>query len=263
MYEIIPIRYNALMLRRLIFFVLMIVGYHMTFLIPSSVHAQDSIIVTALKSRPAIVGVMAAKRSVIASPMVESRSSLLPFLQPSSNVRLKIARPEKKGAGVIIDRHGIIATNFHIIDGAEHIDVMMHDGTTIAARVLNLMPEHDLALIKIDSPVSLTPIAFADTSKITLGDEVINIGHSPLLHETISSGVITGWAVSRMDHDITFIKVNIGLYEGDSGGPLFDRRGRLLGMIAARFRENPSSSIAISADKIKKLYLQSIPKGYN
>ncbi len=210
------------------------------FIHPFYLYAQSSVIGMALKSQESIVKV---------SAIVFKKSSLATFAINRSNA-----------AGVIIDPTGIIVTNIHTIKDADKIAVTLFDGKIVNAKVIRLLPKHDIALIKVTLPLPLRAIKFADSNSAQLGETIINIGSSNLLKETISEGIIIGLGTSaakknQKQTDIEMIEINMNLYKGDSGGPVFNKEGELLGMIVAKNRLEDRVSYAIASNKIKVLYL--------
>jgi S1-C subfamily serine protease len=226
---------------------------------PLYIQAQaSSLLEKIISSRESIVHVHAITQVV--APVGQQKA----MLDPKTG-RILVARivpaltQEKKGAGVIITASGLIVTNIHTIQDSQKIAVILHDGTTLGASVLFLHPEHDLALLKIEPPHPLRPIEFANSDEVKLRDEVINIGSSDALDETISGGMVNGLGVAKPSHKdenpmVEVIKVNMNLYKGDSGGPLLNKEGKLIGIIVAKLHHKNRSTLAIPSNKIKKLY---------
>jgi S1-C subfamily serine protease len=225
---------------------------------PLYTQAKPSLLEKVISARESIVHVHAITR--IIAPVGQQKA----VLDPKTG-RILIARivpaltEEKKGAGVIITSSGLIVTNIHTIQDSQKIAVILHDGTTLGARVLYMNPEHDLALLKIDPPHPLRPIEFADSDEAKIRDKIINIGSSDILDETISEGAINGLGILKPKENkekpsVEFIKININLYKGDSGGPLLNAEGKLLGIIVAKLHHKNRATFAIPSNKIKKLY---------
>ena len=220
--------------------------------------AQDSVIDTAIKARESIVTVKALKTDFYQSPKASAA------LDPATGRvilahKLLSSHALRTGTGVIVSSSGLIVTNLHTIINANKLSVILHDQTSAGAQILHLLPQHDLALLKINPPFGLQPVAFADSDTVKLGDAVTNIGNSELLKETISGGIVTGLGtgyhkVEESRQTVELIEVNINLYSGDSGGPLLDKQGRLIGMIVAKLRNKDKASFAIPSNKIKILY---------
>jgi len=220
----------------------------------SSVAAQDSLIFSIIEQHESIVTVRALKQY---RPQLAGGKF---FRDPKTNrivhrSKIKVPSLERRGAGVIIDDSGLIITNLHTIIRSEKIIVRLLDGIEYTAEVVHMLEQRDLALLSISTDSALTSISFTKDSQLELGQEIINVGHSELLNKTISGGRITrlGWN-SQDDRVIEFIQININLYKGDSGGPVLDKEGHLVGMVVADIRGVDRASIAVSADKIKALY---------
>jgi serine protease Do len=164
---------------------------------------------------------------------------------------------ETSGAGVILDAAGTIATNTHIIYGSRIIEVTLPAQGTFPATVLFVSPQNDFSIIRITPPGPLTPVTWADSDLARLQDEVVTIGHSPLLKSTISGGNIKSIGIRKNDPAQTpeFFELNINHYEGDSGGPVFDREGRLLGLMNAKRLTRDRSCLVVPANKIHFAYL--------
>ena len=194
----------------------------------------------------------------VASPAAAQESLITRALQSNASiVSVRSRAPghlEKRGAGVILSPDGIIVTNLHTIFKANIVLVMLSDHREISAKIVRLMPEADLALLKVPAPYPLKPIAFADSRTIRLGEPVLQIGHSYILNKTISEGRITGVGTRKDTGDLSLLQVDFSLYPGDSGGPLLNTAGELIGMITAKNRLKHRTAYAVPANKIKKLY---------
>jgi S1-C subfamily serine protease len=217
--------------------------------------AQQSVIGKIHLIMPSIVGVHARGTVLFKGPQSN-------MIDPSSgqlvNIKgLKAAEINNSGSGVIIDPQGIIVTNAHIIAHAGQIAVMLHDKTTVGAKVLSVIDGQDLAFLKIDPPYPLTKVDFTPSSSIQLGDEVVTVGSSPSLQQTISAGRIVGIGQSlsqKSQNQAAMLKVSINIYHGDSGGPLFNQKGQLAGLMVASQLKLDRSSFAIPSDIILKHY---------
>lgn len=166
---------------------------------------------------------------------------------------------ESTGAGVIVDPSGYIITNTHIIYGANVIKVDFKNGTSVNAQVPLVSREYDFSILKIDPPFPLTPIEWADSDRIELGQPVITIGHSPLLDRTISEGLVNGLGTRLQDDGTTtpeMIKISINHYPGDSGGPVFNLNGQLIGLMNAKRVTMQRAALAVPANKIHLEYLK-------
>ncbi len=142
------------------------------------------------------------------------------------------------GSGFIITEDGYVVTNNHVIAGAEDIDVILEDGKRYSAEVVGKDSKTDLAVLKIDPDKKLKTVNFGNSKNIKIGDWVIAIGNPFGLGYTVTSGIIsaTGRALGLGAYD-DFIQTDAPLNPGNSGGPLFNLNGEVIGVntaIAAR-----------------------------
>ena len=162
----------------------------------------------------------------------------------------------RTAAGLVIDPSGIIVTNTHTIIHAPFIFVILRDGTKLPAQVLFASGEYDFSLLKIDPPYPLQPVSWADSSLVNVGDNIISVGNSDYDNQSIMAGHIKSIIQSQSTGSYDFFELDLDLYHGDSGGPILDEQGRLLGMVMAKRESQENSSIAIASNKIHLQYLQ-------
>jgi serine protease Do len=135
------------------------------------------------------------------------------------------------GSGFIIDASGIVVTNNHVIADADEINVIMNDGTKIKAEIVGIDKKTDLAVLKFKPPRPLTSVKFGDSDKLRLGDWVIAIGNPFSLGGTVTAGI-----VSAKNRDISsgpydsYIQTDAAINRGNSGGPLFNLDGEVIGV---------------------------------
>lgn len=138
------------------------------------------------------------------------------------------------GSGFIIKADGTIVTNNHVIDGADEITVMMTDGTRLPAKLVGADDKADLAVIKVDAGHPLPFVSFGDSDKALVGDWVMAIGNPFGLGGSVTLGI-----VSARNRDIQegpyddFIQTDAAINQGNSGGPLFDMDGHVVGINTA------------------------------
>ncbi len=138
------------------------------------------------------------------------------------------------GSGFIIDSSGIIVTNNHVIKGAEDILVRIEGGQEYEAKVIGADPLSDLAILKIKSNEKFKPVKFGDSNKARIGDWVIAIGNPLGLSGTVTAGIIS--ARNRnigMARYEDFIQTDASINQGNSGGPLFNMNGDVIGINTA------------------------------
>lgn len=163
---------------------------------------------------------------------------------------------EQLGAGVILDEKGTIVTNTHVIYGSTLIKVTLKNGATSNATVLFISPSYDFSILRINTSDKVPYIEWGNSDALDLKQEIITIGHSSLLKNTISGGYVIGKGTSPSPDGTTveLIELNINHYPGDSGGPVFDREGKFIGLLNARHLREDKSSFAVPANKIHLAY---------
>ncbi len=164
---------------------------------------------------------------------------------------------ERCGQGVIIDSSGIIATSKHIIgDTPEHIYVVLAGGKTFEASIVR-NSDVDLTLVKINAPFLLRPVSLGDSSNVHIGNHVFAVANAASSLERKHSGeVIKVYDEESVDAG-KILEMNIHLKPGDSGGPILNEDGLLLGLIMASQKSDPGKSYAIASGKIQQEYYAS------
>jgi len=143
-------------------------------------------------------------------------------------------RVQSLGSGFVIDSAGIVVTNNHVIDGADEITVNLNDGTKLPATLIGHDDKTDLALLKVKAPRPLTAVKFGDSARMRVGDWVMAIGNPFGLGGTVTVGI-----VSARNRDINsgpyddFIQTDAAINRGNSGGPLFNKNGEVIGINTA------------------------------
>lgn len=138
------------------------------------------------------------------------------------------------GSGFIIDETGLIVTNYHVIAGSDEINVKLSDNSEFPAVIVGRDPQTDLALIKIHSPTKLPFVSFGSSTSARVGDVVIAIGNSLGFGGTVTTGIISSKGRdlgSGMDELVDdFIQTDAAINTGNSGGPLFNTEGKVIGI---------------------------------
>jgi serine protease Do len=135
------------------------------------------------------------------------------------------------GSGFIIDSSGVVVTNNHVIADADEINVILNDGTKIKAELVGVDKKTDLAVLKFKPSKPLTAVKFGDSDKLRLGDWVVAIGNPFSLGGTVTAGI-----VSAKNRDISsgpydsYIQTDAAINRGNSGGPLFNLEGEVIGV---------------------------------
>ena len=172
-----------------------------------------------------------------------------------SNGHTLVGTYHSQGSGVIIDSYGTIVTNTHIIANAPHIYVGLSDGTVLEARRV-YSSDADFSFIKIDPPYPLTPITWADSSQAKVGTGILSLSSGDGSDQHILGGTITNLINGASSNDVEVFELDLTLYHGDSGGPLLDNEGHLLGVIMGKVMSQDNKSYAIASNKIQKEYAQ-------
>ncbi|MFJ6321904.1 MULTISPECIES: DegQ family serine endoprotease [unclassified Rhizobium] len=175
------------------------------------------------------------------------------------------------GSGFIISPDGIIVTNNHVIQNAVDIKVTLDDGTELPAKLLGADAKSDLAVLKIQAPKPLATIAWGDSDKLKLGDQILAIGNPFGIGTTVTAGIVSarGRDLHSGPYD-DFIQIDAPINHGNSGGPLVDREGNVVGINTAIYSPNGGSvgvGFAIPSDEAKAIVAKlekngSIDHGY-
>ncbi len=164
------------------------------------------------------------------------------------------------GSGFIVDAQGYVVTNHHVIQGADKITVILNDGTRYPATLKGNDPKTDLALLKIDPEQPLPQVSFGNSDQARPGDWVIAIGNPFGLGGTVTTGIVSarGRDIQAGPFD-DFLQIDAAINRGNSGGPVFDTEGRVIGINTAIYSPNGGSvgiGFAIPANLAKPIIQQ-------
>jgi serine protease Do len=143
-------------------------------------------------------------------------------------------RMSSLGSGFVIDPNGIIVTNNHVIEQADEVEVNFADGRTLTAEVVGRDLKTDLAVLRVDPPAPLPFVEFGDSDAIRVGDWVMAIGNPFGLGGSVTLGIISARNrnINSGPYD-DFIQTDAAINRGNSGGPLFDMNGNVVGVNTA------------------------------
>ncbi|MDC2984101.1 Do family serine endopeptidase [Candidatus Pelagibacter sp.] len=204
---------------------------------------------------------------------VTTRSNPFPFEfppgSPFEDMFKDYGTPQKRqtsalGSGFIIDEKGIVITNNHVIQGAEDVYVRVNGEKNIKAKVIGADPGMDLAVLQIESDQKFTPVKFGDSDTARIGDWVIAIGNPFGLGGTVTAGIISARnrsiGLSRYED---YIQTDASINQGNSGGPLFNMDGDVVGINTAILGQSGSIGIgfAIPSNSAQKVINQLIEFG--
>ena len=193
--------------------------------------------------------------NISSTQTIKSTSNPFPFQfppgSPFEDMFKEFNQPKERkatalGSGFIIDKKGIVVTNNHVIQGAEDILVSVNGSKEYKAKVLGTDPYMDLAVLEIISDEKFIPVSFGNSDKARVGDWVIAIGNPFGFGGTVTSGIISSRnrdiGLTRYDD---FIQTDASINQGNSGGPLFDLEGKVIGINTAIIAPGSSGSIGI------------------
>ena len=188
---------------------------------------------------------------------------------PFEDMFKEFGTPQKRksaalGSGFIIDEKGIVITNNHVIQDSEDIVVRVNGNEEYKAKIIGADPLSDIAVLQIDSKEKFIPVKFGDSDKARIGDWVIAIGNPFGLGGTVTSGIISARnrsiGLSRYED---YIQTDASINSGNSGGPLFDMDGNVIGINTAILGQSGSIGIGFSipSNSAKKVVSQLIEFG--
>ena len=157
----------------------------------------------------------------------------------ATNIFGQMVQGASAGSGFVISEDGYILTNAHVVEDAKTIKIAFSDGKEYSAKLVGIEEENDVAILKIDSATKFKPVILGDSSKMTIGEEVLAVGN-PLGELTFS---MTKGIVSALDREIqldTFTSINMfqvdcAVNQGNSGGPIFNMYGEVIGIVSAKY----------------------------
>ena len=170
------------------------------------------------------------------------------------------------GSCVVVSPEGYILTNFHVIDGADEIEVAHNDGSKYKARVVGSDPESDLAVLRIPADHKLPVIAFGSSDSLRVGDVVLAIGNPFGVGQTVTSGIVSALGRSQLGINTfeNFIQTDAAINPGNSGGALVDANGHLVGINTAIYSQSGGSmgiGFAIPVSLAKNVMEQIVKTG--
>jgi serine protease Do len=167
------------------------------------------------------------------------------------------------GSGFIIDADGSILTNNHVIEGAERIIVKLSDGRSLRARVIGADPDTDIALIKVDGQKGLPVAPIGDSSTLRMGEWVCAIGNPLGYEHTVTVGVVSYLGRKLFDASLdNYIQTDAAINFGNSGGPLINSRGEVIGISAAISSRASNIGFAVPINGASAILPQLREKGH-
>lgn len=174
------------------------------------------------ETMPAVVSITASQSAILRGRMQHMTRHYTPWG--------RFQAPMGLGSGVIVSPHGHVITNLHVIESADQIDVQLGDGRSFQAEILGADPRTDLAVLRIAAD-GLQWLPFADSDQVRAGQMVFAVGNPYGLQETVTQGIIS--AVGRRSTSEVvneFFQTDTAINRGNSGGPLLNLRGEVVGI---------------------------------
>jgi hypothetical protein len=168
-----------------------------------------------------------------------------------------VVTEEGLGSGFVVDKDGLVATNLHVVAGYPKALVVLHDRREFPViDVYNADPRRDIAILRIDAK-GLVPLTLGDSDRVRPGESVVAIGHPLGLTDTVSSGLVG--AVREIEKDFAVLQISAPIAPGSSGGPLFDDRGRVIGVATAILLGAQNLNLGVPINDVKVLLEKADP----
>ncbi|MGH2459306.1 MAG: S1C family serine protease [Chloroflexota bacterium] len=175
---------------------------------------------------------------------------------------------EGAGSGFVVDARGDVVTNDHVVNQATSLRVVFSDGSSVVGKVVGEDPGDDLAVVKVDASASqLHPLTIGDSSTVTVGQPVVAIGNPFDLHNTVTSGIVSALGRTRTSVNgrsiANMIQTDASVNPGNSGGPLLDAQGNVVGIVSqieSPVRGSVGVGFAIPSNTLRR-YLSTLEAG--
>jgi Do/DeqQ family serine protease len=233
---------------------------------------QSAFIEVADQVRPAVVNIGTIHRSRARKPMTPQPFSDDPFFRDFFNQFFGSEGPGPRGgefrqpslgSGVIIDKRGLVLTNFHVIRGADEITVRLSDKREYRGQVMGTDPKTDLAVVRFQPDHELKVARLGNSESLKVGEWAIAIGNPFGLDQTVTVGVIS--ATGRSEVGIAtyenFIQTDASINPGNSGGPLVNLKGEVVGINTAIVAAGQGIGFAIPVNMVRRVVDQLVDKG--
>lgn len=171
------------------------------------------------------------------------------------------------GTGFVISDDGYVVTNYHVVENADKVEVRLSNRERTSARIVGRDPATDLALLKIDLKQRLTPLQLGDSDRVRVGEWVMAIGDPLNFDKTVTVGVVSAKGRYGLTRDAAtssfenFIQTDAAINFGNSGGPLINVSGEVVGINTAMFRPAQNIGFAVPVNTLKNILPQLRDKG--
>ena len=211
----------------------------------------------AARLNPAVVNIDATARGRRARRLMEEGGRKGPDDPFDPGTRGGDAPRRGTGTGFLIDPDGFILTNHHVIEGAERLTVKLADGRSLRADVIGSDPDTDIALIRVAGPGPFKHATLGDSSRLRVGEWVCAIGNPLAYEHTVTVGVISFLGRKLFDPSLdNYIQTDAAISFGNSGGPLINSRGQVIGINSAISRQASNIGFAVPINQARAVIPQ-------
>ena len=204
---------------------------------------------------PAVVSIDAASRTRRRNGGPRPSEESFGFRRPETPRR-------GTGTGFLVDASGLILTNLHVIEAADRVTVKLADGRSFRARVVGADSDTDIAVLKVESPVPLPHVTLGDSDHVRVGEWVCAIGNPFAYEHTVTVGVVSFVGRKLFDHGLDhYLQTDAAISFGNSGGPLLNTAGEVVGINAAVSRQANNIGFSIPINQAKDVLPQLLATG--
>ncbi len=218
------------------------------------------------------VGVLEGETRSLAAELSQSLIDVNKIYQTASQATVRISDQNRTiGSGFVFDDQAHVVTAYHVVERLSEVYVVFPDGRISAATVIGTSKESDVAVLTLDDEPDVEPLAFADSANLKIGEPVVAIGNPFDLTETLTLGIVSQvdrFVEIEMDAQArsvaNLVQFDAAANFGNSGGPLLDSEGRVVGMVIGRVKPDRGDGIgyAVSSSKLKRVADSIIERGY-
>ncbi|MGB1277522.1 MAG: trypsin-like peptidase domain-containing protein, partial [Nannocystaceae bacterium] len=176
----------------------------------------------------------------------------LPFNFPGAGDQ---PRARGQGSGFVISGDGLVVTNHHVVEGSDSLEVKLKDGRRFKAKVLGSDPHTDVALLQLEGAKNLPTVGFGDSNDLAVGDWVVALGSPMGLEQSATTGIVSAKGRGSLglyrNSYIDFLQTDAAISQGNSGGPLFNLSGEVVGINTAIHARGRGIGFAVPIDQVK------------
>lgn len=164
---------------------------------------------------------------------------------------------DRYGAGIIVDRSGLVLTNLHVVQGIDRLSVLLMGDESLGAKVVAEAADLDLALLKLERPMSHVA-ELGSARELQVGDEVLAVGSPRKMYFSVSRGMVS--YLNRKLENVSYIQTDLPINAGNSGGPLVDAAGKVIGVVSFILRDSQGIAFALPIDYALERFAEALGK---